>query len=270
MAAGAAALAARLYAEGRIDGVLGAGGSGNTAIATAAMRALPVGVPKLMVSTLAAGDTRDYVGGSDVTMMPSVVDVAGLNSISARVLANAAAAMAGMVGAPPVEHDDSQAAGRRDDVRRHDALRRPRARACWRRAATRCSSSTPPAPAGGRWRRWSTTGFLAGVLDMTTTELGDDLVGGVLQRRARPAGGGGPRGHPAGRLARRAGHGQLRRARHGPAAVRGPQPLRAQPDGDADAHDAGGERGAGRRIAAQAVAPRPGRPCCSSRCAACR
>ena len=108
MAAGAAALAARLYAEGRIDGVLGAGGSGNTAIATAAMRALPVGVPKLMVSTMAAGDTRDYVGGTDMTMMASVTDVAGLNSISARVLANAAAAMAGMVGAPPVEHDDSK------------------------------------------------------------------------------------------------------------------------------------------------------------------
>ena len=67
------------------------------------MRALPVGVPKLMVSTMAAGDTRDYVGGSDVTMMASVTDVAGLNSISARILANAAAAMAGMVQAPPVE-----------------------------------------------------------------------------------------------------------------------------------------------------------------------
>ena len=63
MADAAAALARRLHAEGRVDGVLGAGGSGNTAIATAAMRALPVGVPKLMVSTMAAGDTRDYVGG---------------------------------------------------------------------------------------------------------------------------------------------------------------------------------------------------------------
>ena len=61
------------------------------------MRALPVGVPKLMVSTMAAGDTRDYVGGTDVTLMASVTDVAGLNSISARILANAAAAMAGMV-----------------------------------------------------------------------------------------------------------------------------------------------------------------------------
>ena len=77
--------------------MLGAGGSGNTAIATAAMRALPVGVPKLMVSTVAAGDTRDYVGGTDLTLMASVTDVAGLNSISAQILANAAGAMAGMV-----------------------------------------------------------------------------------------------------------------------------------------------------------------------------
>src|SRR5919106_4917336 len=97
MAGAAAALARRLYDEGRIHGVLSAGGSGNTAIATAAIQALPVGVPKLMVSTMAAGDTSDYVGGVDVTMMASVTDVAGINSISSRILANAAAAMAGMV-----------------------------------------------------------------------------------------------------------------------------------------------------------------------------
>ncbi|HZC14406.1 MAG TPA: Tm-1-like ATP-binding domain-containing protein [Thermoleophilaceae bacterium] len=102
MADAAAVLARKLHDEGRIDGVLAAGGSGNTAIATRAMQALPVGVPKLMVSTMAAGDTRDYVGARDVTMMASVADVAGVNSVSARVLANAAAAMAGMVKAPPV------------------------------------------------------------------------------------------------------------------------------------------------------------------------
>ncbi|HEX7223153.1 MAG TPA: Tm-1-like ATP-binding domain-containing protein, partial [Candidatus Limnocylindrales bacterium] len=90
MAGAAAALARRLHDEGRIDGVLAAGGSGNTAIATAAMQALPVGVPKLMVSTMAAGDTSDYVGGVDVTMMAAVTDVAGVNSVSARILANAA------------------------------------------------------------------------------------------------------------------------------------------------------------------------------------
>jgi uncharacterized protein (UPF0261 family) len=84
--------------EGRIDGIVSMGGGGGTAIATAAMRSLPVGVPKLMLSTLASGDVRAYVGVSDVTMMPAVVDVAGINRISARIMTNAAAAIAGMVG----------------------------------------------------------------------------------------------------------------------------------------------------------------------------
>ena len=114
---------AACYEEGRCDGVLAAGGSGNTAIATAAMQALPVGVPKLMVSTVAAGNTRDYVGASDVAMMASVTDVAGINSISARILANAAAAMAGMVQAPPVELAEQRPLIGGDDVRRHHAVR---------------------------------------------------------------------------------------------------------------------------------------------------
>ena len=155
MAGAAAALARRLHDEGRIDGVLAAGGSGNTAIATAAMQALPVGVPKLMVSTMAAGDTRDYVGGVDVTLMAAVTDVAGVNSISARILANAAAAMAGMVSAPPVEVRGRPPAHRRDDVRRHHPVRDPRARGARGAAATRCSSSTRRAPAARRWRRSS-------------------------------------------------------------------------------------------------------------------
>src|SRR5260370_35684926 len=103
MASAAAIVGRKLYDEGRCDGVLAAGGSGNTAIATMAMRALPGGVPKLIVSTMAAGDTRDYIGASDIALMASVTDVAGINSISGRILANAAAAMAGMVSAPPVE-----------------------------------------------------------------------------------------------------------------------------------------------------------------------
>jgi uncharacterized protein (UPF0261 family) len=103
MADASAVVVRRLYAEGRCDGVLAAGGSGNTAIATSAMRALPIGVPKLMVSTMAAGNTRDYIGASDIALMASVTDVAGINSISARILANAAAAMAGMVNGPSIE-----------------------------------------------------------------------------------------------------------------------------------------------------------------------
>src|SRR3954454_11789259 len=108
MCAAAPVVVRRLFDEGRCQGVLAAGGSGNTAIATTAMRALPVGVPKLMVSTMAAGDTAAYVDVSDVTLMPAVTDVAGLNSVSVRILANAAAAMAGMVTAPPVEPGESR------------------------------------------------------------------------------------------------------------------------------------------------------------------
>ena len=102
MAKGAEAVLTELYRSGRVYAVLALGGSGGTAIATAAMRSLPVGVPKLMVSTVASGDTRPYVGSSDVTMMPSVVDISGINAVSSRILSNAAAAMAGMVrSAPP-------------------------------------------------------------------------------------------------------------------------------------------------------------------------
>jgi uncharacterized protein (UPF0261 family) len=179
MAEAAAALAARLHAEGRLTGVLAAGGSGGTTIATAAMRALPVGVPKLMVSTMAAGDTTAYVGGSDVTLMPSVTDVAGLNSVSARVLANAAGAMAGMVGAPPVAAPDG----------------RPLVAASMFGVTTPCVTRAREAleargyevlvfhatGTGGRaMESLVEGGFLRGVLDATTTELCDDLVGGVL------------------------------------------------------------------------------------------
>ena len=86
----------RLHAQGRLDGIAGIGGSGGTSIVAAAMRALPVGVPKLLVSTIASGDTRPFVGTSDITLMYSVVDIAGLNQLSERILANAAAAIAGM------------------------------------------------------------------------------------------------------------------------------------------------------------------------------
>ena len=179
MAGAAAALARRLYDEGRIDGVLSAGGSGNTAIATAAMQALPVGVPKLMVSTMAAGDTRDYVGGVDVTMMASVTDVAGINSISARVLGNAAAAMAGMVAAPPVE-----AAGDRPLVAATMfGVTTPcvtRARAALEERGYEVLVFHATGTGGRAMEALVEGGFLAGVLDATTTELCDDLVGGVL------------------------------------------------------------------------------------------
>src|SRR5207244_318844 len=94
-----------LAGRGMLDGILALGGSGGSSIAARAMRALPVGVPKLMVSTVASGDTRPYVGAVDVTMMYSVVDISGVNSVSARIMSNAAAALAGMALAetPAVE-----------------------------------------------------------------------------------------------------------------------------------------------------------------------
>ena len=179
MAAAAGTLARRLHEEDRIHGVLAAGGSGNTAIATQAMQALPVGVPKLMVSTMAAGDTRDYVGSRDVTMMASVADVAGVNPISARVLANAAAAMAGMVNAPPP--------GVSED--------RPLVGATMFGVTTPCLTVAreelerlgyepvvfhATGVGGESMEGLIESGFLRGVLDVTTTELCDDLVGGVL------------------------------------------------------------------------------------------
>jgi uncharacterized protein (UPF0261 family) len=97
MASGASALVATWRAEGRCDGVMGLGGSGGSAIVSAVMRSLPIGVPKLLVSTMASGDTRPYVGTRDLTLVYSVTDIQGLNRISRLVLANAARAMAGMV-----------------------------------------------------------------------------------------------------------------------------------------------------------------------------
>ena len=179
MARAAAALIRRLYDEGRCDGVLAAGGSGNTAIATAAMQALPVGVPKLMVSTVAAGNTRDYVGASDVAMMASVTDVAGINSISGRILANAAAAMAGMVQAPPLDLPEQ----------------RPLIAATMFGVTTPCVTAAreileergyevlvfhATGTGGDAMEGLIDSGFITAVLDITTTELCDQLVGGVL------------------------------------------------------------------------------------------
>jgi uncharacterized protein (UPF0261 family) len=179
MAGAATALTRRLYDEGLIHGVMSAGGSGNTAIATAAMQALPVGVPKLMVSTMAAGDTSDYVGGVDVTMMASVTDVAGINSISARILANAAAAIAGMVLAPAPELEEG----------------RPLVGATMFGVTTPCVTHAreelerrgyevlvfhATGTGGKAMEALVSGGQLSGVLDVTTTELCDDLVGGVL------------------------------------------------------------------------------------------
>jgi uncharacterized protein (UPF0261 family) len=182
MQRGVCALVQTLFADGRFDGVAGLGGGGGTAMIAAAMRTLPVGVPKLIVSTMASGNTAPYVGVKDLTLMSSVVDIAGLNPLSRRILANAAAAVAGMV-----------AAGRREPVEQaHD---RPLL------AATMFGVTTPAVTAirerleragydvivfhatgtGGRAMEGLIgDGFFAGVADVTTTEWCDEVVGGVL------------------------------------------------------------------------------------------
>ena len=181
------------------------------------MRALPVGVPKLMVSTLASGDVRPYVGTRDVMMMYSVVDIAGLNRISRRVLANAAAAMIGMV----------RAGGTQSRVPSED---KPLITATMFGVTTPCVEAARKVleaagyevlvfhatGTGGRTMEGLIRdGLIAGVLDITTTELADELAGGVHGRRAGPADRGGACGRAAGDLGRGARHGQLRPAGDG-------------------------------------------------------
>jgi uncharacterized protein (UPF0261 family) len=169
----------RLYAEGRLDAIGALGGSGGSALATHAMRALPIGVPKLMVSTVASGDTSPYVGSVDVTMMYSVVDIAGVNQISARIMTNAAAALAGMAQAtvPPLGEE------------------RPLIVASMFGVTTPCVTTArerleelgyevlvfhQTGAGGGSLEALIKAGFITGSLDATTTEFCDQVAGGVL------------------------------------------------------------------------------------------
>jgi uncharacterized protein (UPF0261 family) len=179
MARGAEAILKTLHGVGKLQGAMALGGGGGTSIAAKAFQALPLGVPKLIVTTMASGDTRPYVGESDLALFPSVVDVAGVNRISATVLSNAAAAMVGMIGAPPVPET-----GTRKII-----------------AASMFGVTTPCVTEGRRlleadgyevltFHMTGTggrtleslveNGMVSGVLDITTTELADELVGGVL------------------------------------------------------------------------------------------
>ncbi len=178
MGEGAEQVVRRLHAEGRLDGILALGGSGGSSIATRAMRALPVGVPKLMVSTVASGDTRPYVGAVDVTMMYSVVDIAGVNRVSARIMANAAGAIAGMVGATVPELEEKPLVGATMFGVTTPCVTRARERLEELGYEVLVFHATG---AGGQsLEALVRDGFLAGVLDTTTTELADELVGGVL------------------------------------------------------------------------------------------
>jgi uncharacterized protein (UPF0261 family) len=178
MAEGAEAVVRRLHAEGRLDAILALGGSGGSSIGSRAMRALPVGVPKLMVSTVASGDTRPYVGAVDVTMMYSVVDIAGVNSVSARIMANAAAAIAGMAGARVPSLEAKPLIGATMFGVTTPCVTRARERLEELGYEVLVFHATG---AGGQsLEALVRDGFLVGVLDTTTTELADELVGGVL------------------------------------------------------------------------------------------
>jgi len=178
MAEGAERVVLQLHADGRLDGILALGGSGGSSIATRAMRALPVGVPKLMVSTLASGDTRPYVGAVDVTMMYSVVDISGVNRVSARIMANAAGAIAGMVRADVPQLADKPLVGASMFGVTTPCVTRARERLEELGYEVLVFHATG---AGGQsLEALVRGGFLAGVLDTTTTELADELVGGVL------------------------------------------------------------------------------------------
>lgn len=188
MARAAPKLLLRLQQEGRIDGVISLGGGGGTAISTAAMRALPIGFPKLMVSTLASGNTEHYVGTKDIVMMPSVVDVAGLNRISRLIFGRAAGAICGMVDAQDLERQASQDQGLEGEDR-------PLLVASMFGNTTDCVNAAVPlleaagyevlvfhaTGSGGRsMESLIESGLVQGVLDITTTEWADELVGGVL------------------------------------------------------------------------------------------
>ena len=244
-ALGAANIVTAAHARGDVDGVLALGGSAGTTIGTAAMRVLPLGIPKLMVSTLASGQTRPYVGGKDILMLNSVVDIAGINRISRMVLTEAARAMAGMVLlsqrpsgplAPRLGGERARvrgANGENDSVLPHATISsasapqsstldtQPRSEAPLTLiltlspedggegtrkdkplvAATMFGVTTPcveqarkilesagyevlvfhaTGNGGEAMEGLIADGLIAGVLDITTTELADELVGGTL------------------------------------------------------------------------------------------
>ncbi len=179
-ARGAAALILDRHSRGEVQGVLGIGGSAGTTIGTAAMRALPLGVPKVMVSTLASGQVRPYVGDKDILMLNSVVDILGLNRISRPILHEAARAMAGLVRFPapaPVAADRPLIAATMFGVTTPCVMH---AREILESAGYEVLVFHATGNGGRAMESLIDDGLISGVLDITTTELADELVGGTL------------------------------------------------------------------------------------------
>lgn len=192
MAAGLAVVVRRLFDEGRLDGIFSMGGSGGTSVAAAAMRTLPVGVPKLVASTVGGGDVSGYAGTKDITFMPSVVDIAGFNRISRRIYANAAAAIAGMVAAEPPAEEQAPMIAASMFGNTTAAVDQARTHMEWQGYEVLVFHATG---IGGRTMEdLVRDGYFQGVLDLTTTELADEVCGGVMSAgpdrgRAAPASG---------------------------------------------------------------------------------
>ncbi len=178
MTKAAPACVAKLAAEGRIDGIISLGGGGGTAIGTAAMRALPLGFPKLMVSTLAAGNVAPYLGTKDITMMPSIADVAGLNRLSRVIFTRAAGAICGMVSVEPTIGAAKPliVASQFGNTTTCVTEAKKVLEAAGYEVLVFAATGT-----GGRiMESVIESGIVAGVLDVTTTEWADELVGGNL------------------------------------------------------------------------------------------
>jgi len=161
-----------------LGGIIGAGGSGGTSMTTQGMRALPVGCPKVMVSTMASGNTRPYVGPSDICMMYSITDVQGINRISEKVLANAAHALAGMIAHPAHESAATKAAIGLTMF----GVTTPCVQAVAKRLedAYDCLVFHATGVGGQSMEKLADSGLLAGVIDVSTTEIADEIGHGTL------------------------------------------------------------------------------------------
>lgn len=178
MSRGAVALVPKLHAEGRFDGIMALGGGGGTSVACTAMRALPLGVPKVMVSTVAGTDVSGYVGVADIVMIPSIVDVAGINRISRTVFATAAGAICGMLETEVPSGKDRPLVAA--SMFGNTTACVNAAKAILERAGYEVLVFHATGTGGRTMESLVAAGMIAGVLDVTTTEWADELVGGVL------------------------------------------------------------------------------------------
>lgn len=179
MAAGLKVVVGELYASGKLDGVIGMGGSGGTSIATGAMRVLPVGVPKVMVSTVGGGDVSAYAGAKDITFIPSIVDVAGINSISRAIFTNGAGAISGMVkmDRPKAEAEKPLVAA---SMFGNTTSCVDRARGIVEGAGYEVLVFHATGTGGKTMESLIADGYIVASMDITTTELADEVCGGVF------------------------------------------------------------------------------------------